>query len=220
MSFRKQYIEWEVPSSEVQSGVPVGFEVELSQNSVFDPKTYRLSTHEANHAHLNAKFSYSMDGGATWIAYPFGESGKVFNQAFSMRLELNASHAGSIVVLNNNQVYKLSGDVRTVKETLPVNLDPIRDTSYGEKTDTLFAVSEETLYRIQARPELQPYDNSLNVNGERILGVEADETRDSFWQINRDTVCLKNLYGEEVYCVDLPIEIDIDYSSSSSSSST
>ena len=218
MSFTKRYIEWDIPASEVQYGVPVGFEVELSQNSSFNPKTYRLSTYEENHEALNARFSYSLDNGGTWVPYTFGETGLVFNQTFRMRLEVAAAHAGSIIVLNANQVYKASGDLETIEETLVVDLLPIQDTSYGTKTDTLFAVSQNTLYRIQTRPALQPYNFSFNVAHDNILGIVVDESRESFWQINRDSVCLKNLYGEEYYRLSLPEQVDIDYSSSSSSS--
>jgi len=216
MSFRKQYIEWDVPLSEVQQGVPVGFEVELSQNRFFSTKNYRLTTFEDNDSPFISDFYYSLDSGSSWIQYPQGEVGNVFYQAFKMRLVLNAAHASSIIAYTDGVIYKLSADLRSVHDTFQINVDNI-DVGYGGVTDSLFLVGEKTLYRISTKDELVPYDNSLNVNGDDILGLLVDEDRNSFWQINRSSVVLKDLDGEKIYSIDIP-NIDVDSSSSSSSS--
>ena len=44
MSFKSQTYEWDIPSSEVQYGIPVGHKVELSLNFYGIPVTYELDT--------------------------------------------------------------------------------------------------------------------------------------------------------------------------------
>ena len=216
MSYRKQYIEWDVKDFQ---NSPVGFEIELSQNSVFFPITYHLTTYEESHEHYAARFFYSLDNGITWIDYPYGTGGATFTEPFRMRLELNANNAGGVVVYNGESIYKLTASCGQVLSSFVVDISGLTDTGYGNKSNTLYMAAGSTLYRVKTDPKLEPYDNSLNVSGESLLGVYVDESRGSFWQINRDSVCLKDLNGMELYSVSLGMDIDIDFSSSSSSSS-
>jgi len=220
MSFRKKYIEWEVPASKVQLGVAVGFEIELSQNANFHPITYRMTTFEEQSELYYGRFYYSLDDGDTWASYPSGEAGKIFNQPFRMKLELNANNTGHIVAFADGYVYKISANGQTINESWNININDIIDSGYDEKDGVLYLTGLKTLYRVQIDPVISAYDNSININGDGAIGVVVDDVRETFWQINHSNVCLKNLYGETIYCTDLGYDIDVEYSSSSSSSSS
>ena len=220
MSFKKQYIEWDVPLDEVQIGIPIGFDVELSQNRIYAPVTYRLSTHKESSALYYSRFYYSLNKGLTWIAYPSGNDGFAFYQAFKMRLEVNADNAEGLVAYSSGTVYKISADGSSILDELEINIPFVYDIGYGTKSDVLYLTESSTVYRINNHNSLKPYDNSLNVLGEIAMGVVVDEVRNSFWQINQESVCLRRLDGEKLFCVDLGEEVDIDHSSSSSSSSS
>ncbi|MFA7219211.1 MAG: hypothetical protein WC119_01745 [Synergistaceae bacterium] len=220
MSFREQYIEWEIPEEDVQVGVPIGFEVEFAQESVFFHKTYTLSTFKESHDFWASKFYYSLDGGNSWTPYPVGEQGKAFYNSFNMRLVINVNQASTLFALSGGTIYRIPADNSRIINSTSFDISGIRDTDYGLKSNSFYAVGDKTIYRIKTRPEFIPFDNSINVDGEGILAVAVDEERQSFWQVNHSSVCLKNLYGDEIFCMDLGVDIDVDYSSSSSSSSS
>jgi hypothetical protein len=96
--------------------------------------------------------------------------------------------------------------------------DEIIDCSVDTKNNIAYFSSSSTIYRVNVNGD-NWFQNALNVQNDGIIGTIVDAERQSFWQINENTICLKNLYGEEIFCLDIELEsMDIDYSSSSSSS--
>ena len=218
MSYKTEYIIWDV--EDVQVGIPVGFDVELSQKLSFTPVIYSLNTYKENQTALGEGFEYSVDDGTTWLSYPLGETGMTFYSPFKMRLKLNAAYAGCLLLENNGIVYKIRSDgVATVETYDTGNRELISDIDMDEKNGILYLMGTSTIFRLNTKIQLSPYDNSLPISAEDdVLGIVVDGQRSSFWQINRKSVCLRDLYGEEQFCLPLP-DIDVEWSSSSSSSS-
>ena len=144
-----------------------------------------------------------------------------FYNPFKIRLKLNASYAGYILLENNGIVYKLRSDGTASVETYDTgNREFISDIDMDKKNGILYLLGTSSIFRLNTKITLNPYDNSLHIAAkDTALGIVVDGQRSSFWQINRESVCLRDLYGEELFCVNIP-DIDIDWSSSSSSSSS
>lgn len=223
MSYRKQYFEWDVQANEVISGVPVGYEVEFSQNPRFYPILYRITTFEEVQGEtLQGKFYYSLDNGATWVDFPLGESGMAFSQPYKMRLIVAAAETGYIFAQRDAIIYRLTGDGRSIIDSYEISgTNLVNQMEIQERDDVLCLVgSNNTLYKLFAGENVAPFSNSLNIN-ENPLAIAVDSYRKSFWEINESTVCLKTMNGEEIFCLENPLTpIDVDYSSSSSSSSS
>ena len=217
MSFRYQEIVWDVPQEDVQVGIAVGYEVELSLEPFFNKTSYILTTNEEIKGVIAGEFFYSLDDGITWIDFPLGEQGKVFNSAYKMKVVVNAGELSDVFAEKNGTIYKIYAQGRNVVESYQIGT--FEETSLGvdERSNDLYITGQDkTAYKLNTSPILKAADNSINLITEP-LGVLVDGTRDSMWQVNSDNVCLKDLEGNEVFCVDIP-NIDVDYSSSSSSS--
>lgn len=222
MSYRKQYFEWEVTENEVLTGVPVGFEVEFSQNPRFYPVLYRISTFEEDIGEIQGKFYYSLDNGATWVDYPVGEAGQAFNQPYKIRLSVQIAETGYIYALRNSVVYRIVGDGRSIVDSYEIEgVDNFSDIGIQEKDDVLCLVgNNNTMYRLSIGSGLEPYSNSLNINSDP-MAIAVDSYRNSYWEIGAEKILLKNMHGETIFSLDNPLSpVDLDYSSSSSESSS
>lgn len=220
MSYKNQTIEWDVPEADVQIGVPVGYEVELSQNSFYNPILYKLNTYNETTASIQGVFFYSLDDGATWIDFPIGEAGQVFYSAYKMRVVINAGNTGYIFAEKNGVIYRIAPDGSEVIENYTIDDFSSSDIGIDTKTNALYVSGQEsTLYKVDTHQVLQAGDNSVNLQNEA-LGIAIDGTRDSFWQVDRSRVYLKDFEGDTIFSVATPFDIDVDYSSSSSSSSS
>ena len=218
MSYKQQIIEWDVLLSDVQIGEPVGYEVEFSLKSFYYPVLYRISTYEEVTSSIQGTFFYSLDGGQTWIDFPRGESGQIFNAAYKMRVVINVANSGFVFVEKGGTVYRIDADLKENIENLVVA--DFTSTGFdidAENNDLYISGQNNTLYKIDTTQKLKAGDNSLNIR-ENPLGFAIDGSRNLLWQVQRDRVLLKNLDGELLRTYILPEEIDVDYSSSSSSS--
>jgi len=219
MSYKRQVLEWDVPSSEVQVGIPVGYEVEFSLRSLFQSITYSINTFDEVTASLQGVFFYSTDGGETWVDFPVGESGQAFYAPYKIRLIANASEFGYIFAEKNGTIYRVRGDAKEVIDSYTIGSFTSTGFDIDIRDNTLYVSGQEkTLYKIATDETLRPSNYSINIR-ENPLGIVVDGSRDSFWQVERDQICLKKLSGETVFCLDIPY-IDVDYSSSSSSSNS
>jgi hypothetical protein len=217
MSYKSQVIEWDIPQSEVQVGIPVGFEVEFSLESSYSPVLYRITTFEEQTASPQGVFFYSTDGGSTWIDFPVGESGQTFYESYKMRLVINSAEFSYIFAEKNGTIYRLRADIKEVINSYTIAAFTTTSFEYDGRDKSLWiSGSEETLYKIATQDRLEPGDNSINIYNDP-LGIAVDGYRDTFWQINEGTLCLKKLNGQTVFCVAIP-SIEVDHSSSSSSS--
>ena len=221
MSYRKQYFEWDIKENEVLTGIPVGFEVEFAQNPRFYPVLYKISTFEEVTGEIQGTFFYSLDNGETWTNYPVGEAGMAFSVPYKIRLVVNVTETGYLYALTSSIIYKITGDGRSIVDSYEVEGVVLNDIDIQEKEDVLCLIGEnKTMYRIFSGESIEPYSNSINLN-DNPLSIAVDSYRKSFWEIGVNTVCLKNMHGETVFCLENPLSpIDVDYSSSSSSESS
>jgi len=215
MSYRKVYFEWSI--KDIQYGVAVGFEVEFSRDKSFREITSIFTTFREMDAVNAHKFFYSEDNGETWIQFPWGDEGKKFNKPYLMRLEVNPSDIGYSIIFSQGNLYRISADSRQLLDSIALNIDEtiVDIDQYG---DVVYLVGQKTLFKLDALT-FTPYNNSLPLLSDSTLGVVVDESRGTFWQINSETIDLKDTYGDLEWSVAIP-HIDIDYSSSSSSTSS
>ena len=220
MSYRKQYFEWDVMANEVLTGIPVGYEVEFAQNLRFYPILYRLTTfEEVTGEAVQGTFFYSLDQGLTWNNYPLGEYGLAFSQSYKMRLVVKIAETESIYVQRDAVIYRITGDGRSLVDSYEINgISNFNQIDMQEQDNTLCLVGGDTLYRFKTGELIEPYSNSINLNGIP-TGIAVDAYRQSFWDIREDSICLKDLNGDILFCVANPLT-SMDYSSSSSSASS
>ena len=223
MSNRKIYFEWDVPSSALQSGIPVGFEVHLSTNQSFKPLNFVLKTSGETNGPILGTFQYSLNAGKTWVNYPTSESGMTFTSPFKMRLLIKSFDLGFIYALRDSVLYRITPNGETIAEKIKLKIDSPAGINYSEKDSTILINSHfGTLYKINTKDKLSSRSNSVNLLTNPI-SIVNDSFRGTFWQINRDRVYLKNNFGDVLFSVSLPEiygeAIDDDFSSSSSSSS-
>jgi len=212
----RQYIEWDVPLSQVQVGVTIGYEVELSIYYDFNPVMYYLNTfHET--APALSTFYYSLDDGATWIEFP--QSGQEFTTAYKMRLKFNCGKSDFIFVVGNHGVIKqIRPDGYEIIQAFTISgITEFIDIGYND--NFLFLLSNNTLYRYTVNGKnIDPYLWSIDLQT-NALATSVDYSRKTFWQIDRNIACLKDWHGETIGCVNLGVDIDFEFSSSSSTSS-
>ncbi|GAF98950.1 unnamed protein product, partial [marine sediment metagenome] len=121
MSYKQQIIEWDVPLSDVQVGVLVGYEVEFSPKSYFHPILYKITTYEEITAVLQGTFFYSLDDGDTWIDFPRGEQGQAFSSAYKMRLVINVAEASYIFAEKAGTIYRVRPDGSEILEQYTID---------------------------------------------------------------------------------------------------
>lgn len=213
--YRKVYLEWTIDEDNLLRNIPVGFEVEFSRDRHFHEITTTLTTFDEIDPSGAYHFWYSLDNGNTWIQFPWGDQGYSFSYPFKMRLEINPSDLGYVLSFHNGLLKKVSADSKTVLDSVLFTLEDITDVDQYE--DVLYLVGSQTIFKIDGKT-LEPYDNSIPLLTDRVVGVAADESRGTLWQINHNSVWLRSLYGDVLWETSIP-EIDIDRSSSSSSSS-
>ena len=215
--YRKIYLEWTIGDDSLLYSVPVGFEVEFSRDQHFHEITTTFSTFEEVSPYGSYRFWYSLDDGSSWVQYPWGEQGQSFTTPFLMRLEITPSDLGYTLSFFNGFLKKISADSKAIiNSTVLAFEDNIIDANMYE--DVLYLVGSKTLYKIDGRT-LDPYDNSLPLLTDNAIGVFADESRKTFWQVNNTSVWLRSLYGDILWSASIP-EINVDFSSSSSSSTS
>jgi len=212
--YRKVYLEWNIDEDSLLKDVPIGFEVEFSRNRNFNEITSTLTTFDKIDPSGSYRFQYSLDGGNVWVQYPYGNQGKEFSDPFKMRLEITPSDFGYSLSFSNGILKKISADSKQIIDTTTLEFEDIKDIDQYE--DVLYLVGSKTLYKINGKT-LDPYDNSLPLLTNNAIGVAADESRGTLWQINQTSVWLRSLYGDILWTSNIP-EIDIDFSSSSGSS--
>ena len=201
MSYVKQKVEWTVPLSEVQVGVTIGYIVEFSTTPYFYPITYRLTTYEEEIGSIAGTFYYSLDNGVTWIDFPYG--GQSFTTSYKMRLIVNSANEGFIFAEQDGIVYRIRGDNLSIIDQFEVDsfstscfeIDSIRN-------DLYLTGQNKTAYKVSTTDGLKYGDNSINIHSNP-LGILVDGIRDSFWQVDTTKVCLKDLEGNELFCVDM-----------------
>lgn len=222
MSNRKLYFEWSVSGDEVQDGVPVGFEVQISNNPTFYPICYTIRTSGEIDGPLSGKFQYSTNNGTSWTNYPTTESGVVFNSDYKVRVKIEVFESGFIFASKNGKIYRITPDGKTVVEEYTKPFGQINGISYFDKDNDIWMRSaDRVIYKTNTKPIFSQRANSVNAEFDPI-GMIVDQNRGTFWQIGRDKVCLKNKNGRSFFCIKLPKfeneYIDEDFSSSSESS--
>ena len=213
MSIKQQYVQFYTPLSEVQIGKRVGYSVQFSLDSTFSKITNQWNSYNEATSSIGI-FYYSLDN-ITWVAFP--EEGVIFSTAYYIRLILNPAITSYIFAEKNGTIYRIAADTSSVLETLYLGDFDFIDLEMDKKADNLYVIGEsKTAYMVTTTNELEYGDNSLNLRSDP-LGIAIDSERRVLWQVDRNEVCLKDLEGNEIFCLDLP-DIDVDYSSSSSSS--
>jgi len=213
--FKNQYIEFFVPLSEIDVGISIGYEIELSVVNNTTTKIYRLTTFEKT-ANPNT-FYYSLDN-ITWVPFPLTESGHTFNTAYWMRIKINSGLSGYIVVSNGGQISQIRPDCNEIIKTFDFNInsDDIADIESNE--NGIYFINNSTLYRLRSdKEEIEPYE-SINL-GTNAYSFSIDESRNTFWQIDKNKVYLKDFNGDEYKSFSLPVDLIVNTDSSSSSSS-
>jgi len=220
MSYKQQQIEWDIPEASVQVGIAIGYELEFSQNSFYNPIIYTLTTYNESTASIQGTFYYSLDDGTTWVDFPIGEAGQVFNSAYKMRVVINSANSNFIFAEKSGTISRVASDGSAVLEEYTIDTFTSGDISINSQNNAIYLVGQdETIYKTDTYQKMRAGDNSINAQANPI-GIAVDGTRDSFWQIDHNKIHLKELNGNEIFSLDLPQTIDTDYSSSSSSSSS
>ena len=220
MSYKVQNIEWEISGNDLQKGEPVGYQIELGRNEQFNPILYEFTTFtDEDEIDEHGRLFYSTDDGTTWIVYPSGDDGKTFYEPYRLRFQVHAGDTGSIFVENAGSIHRIAPDAGRLESTYASQyLSDVSDVGFDTSKDILLAVGEDTLFKIDTnRNSISPYGNSINQQSSNTLGVVSDGNRESFWQIDRDRVYLKNQYGEIIFFKEFSFDGDIDWSSSSES---
>lgn len=217
MSQKLQEIIWSV--EDYQEGIPIGYSVEFSPNSLFQPVTFKFSTCESPTAG-SATFYYSLDAGITWIAYPINVQGVEFSSSYKMKLVVPTSVSKYIFAEKKGTIYRIRADNSEIIDSYEIDSFNNSDFSSHILNDTVYVSGQEkTLYAIDTYDELSA-GKSLDIHTNP-LAICVDGTRQSFWQIDRSNVSLKDMSDGRVLAnYALPFDIDVDFSSSSSSSSS
>ena len=220
MSYRNQVIEWDVPESEVQVGVPVGYEVELSLTHNFDPVSYVLSTFDESTAAPQGVFFYSLDDGETWIDYPTGSSGKAFYDAYKMRVFVNVGYVNDFFVEKTGIVYRVLADGSDWSEAYDTKTSGFTDSSIDLNKDVLYLSGVDSVARkIETIPTMEAALRSVRLD-DNPIGVEVDGSRGTLWVVQQEKAVLRTIEGQEILSIGLPEPIDVEVSSSSTSSSS
>ncbi len=225
MSRKKQTYEWDIPISQVLSGKTVGIEIQLSQDANFKNIYSHYSSFDEITAGPAGRLTFSLDDGETWEDFEtlspvtLGES---FTSKFRLKFEIFASDVECIYAIRGGVIYKISPDGRSIINKIDISgIGECVSLEYNTLKSALCLTSEKTtMFRISTKDGLSYYDKSINI-GSTPLSIAIDESRNSFWQIDRDKICLKNWKGEKIFCLNNPLDelLDMDNSSSSSLSS-
>lgn len=209
MSYKKQEFEWSVPLSEVQVGIPIGYEVQFSQKPSYYPVLFTLTTYKEVTESAQGTFYYSLDNGATWIDFPIGENGHAFYSAYRMKLVVNSAETSYIFAEKSGSIYRITPDGSRILETYTIDDFTSSAFENDARNNTLYTAGQNnTLYKVESYQKLEEGDNSLNIHSDP-LGIVIDSTRRSFWQINRDKIFLKELDGDAIFSINLPFNIEI-----------
>lgn len=195
MSYKIQEFIWDV--EDFQYGVHIGYEIEFSQKSSFSPVLYKITTFEEPEGEFQGKFFYSLDDGETWVDYPVGEQGQVFYSAYKMKLLINSANINYVFAEKGGIIYKIRPDIKKIIDSYDINITSIGICS-DSKNNIYTYGDNKTLYKIDSKDQLKPADYSINILSDP-LGVVIDNVRGSFWQIDSDKVCIKDLYGNLIF---------------------
>jgi hypothetical protein len=137
-----------------------------------------------------------------------------------MRVIVKEAFVGNVFAERDGTIYRIRGDCRGVIGTYSISYGRINGIGIDTRNNDLYAYgNHETLFKLDTTQSIVPSDNSLNIDVEPLL-IAIDGERDSFWQVNKNSVCLKSINGDTKYCEHLPFDLEVELSSSSSSSSS
>ena len=197
MAYTKQYLEWDVPTSEVKSGVPVGHTVALYSNASFYPRLYQFSTFQEGIDGPVGRFFYSLDKGATWHDYPLGIDGKIFSSEYKMRMVVESMHAGYIYVGTDDGIYMLTPDGTAMVSGY--TMDNIAAIGDGPPNAAWAITNGKTLYKFDSLGGLSPH-NFSNALTPSTIAIAYDKPRMLFWSLgNNYLATVRDQNGKDIW---------------------
>ena len=195
-------IIWDVNNVEI--GIPVVWEVQFSSTSSFASILYTLNTYDPVTASPIGVFFYSIDDANTWVNYPLGSSGMAFYAPYKMKIVVNLANVSNVYAEKYGKIYRLAGDCSSIIDTYDIG--SFNSTGFeNDSKDNLFVSGQSnTFYKIESSTTLKP-GNSLNIRSNPV-GLTIDYSRNSFWQIDKGHVQLKDLQGNIKVRVNLPFD--------------
>ena len=207
---------WDIQGNDIFYGDAVGYEAQFSQDQYFGPILAEISTSNSGYSLSERKIEYSLDG-ETWTEYPYGV-GVVFNAPYQIRILLNETDFDQLTTYGSGVIRTfrndLSGDINSYSFSGSSNsLEP-----YG---GGMFFNDASSVYRVDIDKDGVIHTESFSAFSSTPLGLAVDDSRGTFWQVNGDSVYLRNFYGDLLQSTPIPpIHVVPQSSSSSSSSST
>ena len=196
MALNKKYIYFDIESDNLNVNKAVGYEVQFSADERFKEIRSRLATFE----NPTEKIYYSIDDGANWVKYPYE---KVFNTPYKIRVEANTIDTGYVIIESNRILYKIRSDIYGVISSESIN-EEVLCLDINNKNRDCYLLTENSIL-------VTNYDNSNNLKKKKIsllhdavLSIDIDSGRNSFWQINSNSIYLRNFYGEILKTIDIP----------------
>lgn len=219
MALSRKYIEFDITGDNLKVGAPVGYEADFSADSSFKEIRSSISTFNNLDENQSNKIYYNINGESTWNLFPYGQEGVIFNDSYKIRVETNPIDTGYILIESSGVLNKVRSDFNSIISSS--NIFPANTSSevLGVEVN-----NEESFILTEDNIVVTNYNDStlnkrnLPLLNERALAISLDSTRGTFWQINSDSIYLRNLFGEKLLTVSLP-NIDVEASSSSSMSS-
>ena len=219
MALSRKYIEFDITGDNLKVGVPVGYEADFSADSSFKEIRSSISTFNSLDENQSNKIYYNINGESVWSLFPYGQEGVTFNDSYKIRVETNPIDTGYVLIESSGVLNKVRSDFNGIISSS--NIFPANTSSEAlgieVNNEECFILTEDNIVVTNYNDSTLNKRN-LPLLNERALAISLDSARGTFWQINSDSIYLRNLFGEKLFTVSLP-NIDAEVSSSSSMSS-
>lgn len=219
MNYKQKYVIFDIDGSDLQRGSPVGYEVEFSPDSNFRNVTNSILTFQEIPSDLsNGKIEYSVDSGETWIPYPFDSYGVKFFYPYKIRITANQFDTSYVIAENNGIINKIGADNSKILSSYSLESEGVISDLEIDNNNNCFLVDDKRIMVINVDKD-KIEGKTFPLLADKTLGISIDNARKTFWQVNSESIYLRDFYGKIILSIPVPEDIDVEISSSSSSSS-
>ena len=222
MALSRKYIEFDITGNNLTVGSPVGYEADFSADPLFKEIRSSISTFNSLDENQANKIYYNINGESTWNLFPYGQEGVTFNDPYKIRVETTPIDTGYILIESSGVLNKVRCDFNSIISSSNIFSTNISSEVLGievnNKNSECFILTNDNIIVTNYNNSNDLKKRRMSLLNNRVFAISLDSARETFWQINSDSICLRNLFGEKLFCV--PISIDDELSSSSSSNSS
>lgn len=218
MALSRKYIEFDITGDNLTVGTPVGYEADFSADPLFKEIRSSISTFNALDENQANKIYYNINGESTWNLFPYGQEGVTFNDSYKIRVETTSIDTGYILIESSGVLNKVRSDFDSIISSSNIFSANVSSDVLGievnNKNRECFILNDDSII-------VTNYDSNdlkkrkIPLLNDQVFAISLDSAKETFWQINSDSVYLRNLFGEKLLDIVIP-EINIGINSSSS----